>query len=72
MLSCWHTQPESRPTFDILESTLKGVFETSVTGCYIAPNEAYVRSNTRIVDRNPMDYSAMIGTPDCYAPAPTF
>lgn len=68
MLSCWRTNPESRPLFDNLESSISTLLGHSVADHYIDLNEPYLKSNISTFTENQTDYLAMMGAPDCYAP----
>lgn len=69
MLSCWRTNPESRPLFDSLEKSLAKLLENGVAEHYIDLNEPYLKSNVSNLDGQ-TDYLALMAAPDCPAPLP--
>lgn len=70
MLSCWCTNPESRPLFDSLEKSISKLLENGVAEHYIDLNEPYLQSNITNFNEGQTDYLALMGSPDC-PPPPT-
>ncbi|XP_055298876.1 vascular endothelial growth factor receptor 1-like isoform X18 [Sitodiplosis mosellana] len=68
MLSCWCTNPESRPLFDDLEKSVSKLLENGVAEHYIDLNEPYLKSNVSHFNEGQTDYIALMGAPDCQAP----
>lgn len=68
MLSCWRTNPETRPMFDSLEKSVASLLESGVAEHYIDLNEPYLKSNVSNLNAGQTDYLAMMGPPEGLAP----
>lgn len=69
MLSCWCTNPESRPLFDSLEKSVSKLLENGVAEHYIDLNEPYLKSNVSNFTSGQTDYLALMAAPDRPPPA---
>lgn len=67
MLACWDEVPEKRPLFDELEEMISNMMEKSTAELYILLNEPYLKMNATHLNTTQIDYSAMLGPPDCQA-----
>lgn len=70
MLSCWRVNPESRPLFDNLVAIIFAMLDDeNLAKHYINVNKEYLESNTTKFTINRIDYSPLMGVPDCCAPS---
>lgn len=71
MLCCWRVHPDSRPLFDSLASVIYDMLDESIVGHYINLNESesYLKTDASILPAYQVDYTALMGMPDCYAPS---
>lgn len=68
MLSCWHVQPDMRPSFDDLEKTLFLLIGTDVAQRYIDSNGPYSKANAVNLSSGQVDFTALIGSTELLAP----
>lgn len=68
MLSCWHVQPDMRPSFDDLEKTLFLLIGTDVAQRYIDSNGPYSEANEVNLNSGHVDFVALIGSTEHLAP----
>lgn len=70
MLSCWCVNYEKRPLFNVLETKISEILGRVESEHYIGLNEPYLRANEmRFKSSGETDYVALLGSPDCQAPA---
>lgn len=73
MLSCWRVNPESRPLFEELETSISQFMENDMAEYYVNLNEPYLEANVNNYKHGKTDYIALMGAPECRAPmTPTY
>ncbi|XP_055301547.1 uncharacterized protein LOC129568055 [Sitodiplosis mosellana] len=69
MLSCWCVDPEKRPKFSDLETSISKIIEETKSEYYIELNEPYLEANANRFNSGETDYLAILGSPDSQAPS---
>lgn len=69
MLACWRKEPESRPLFDELETSISKLLDANVATYYVNLNEPYLRANVAKFEGGKTDYVSAMGSPDFQAPS---
>lgn len=69
MLSCWQTDPDTRPLFNELEQSFRRLLHANVAEHYIQLNEPYLKANVENSQCGKTDYIALMGSPHSRTPS---
>lgn len=68
MLTCWYVNPETRPSFHVLEKQLAEILGHDIAEQCMDMNQPYVEMNANWLRNGKTDYLAMMALPIDMAP----